>query len=166
MKKLLFTLLLLCLLMGSKAFAQFEKTVGVGAHVKYGVEIESMGAGIHLHYYHTNNLRFAPAFTYYVPQKGNTVWEAEADAHYIVPVSVSASLYPIIGLNYSNRNFDASKAGFPEEKDWTKRRLGANIGVGAQHDIRYRLRANFELKYQYVKDFSQISFMAGVGFWF
>lgn len=145
--------------------AQFEGTLGMGAHVKYGMDIESPGAGIHLHYYRTNNIRFAPAFTYYLPRKGNTVWEIDADAHYIVPVSVSASLYPIVGLNYSNRKFDASKAGFPDEKNWTKHPIGANIGLGMQHDISYRLRANFELKYQFIKDFSQVSFMAGIGFW-
>ena len=80
----------------------------------------------------------------------------DADAHYIMPVSVSASLYPIGGLHYSQWTFD-------DLSDW---RLGINLGLGVQHDIGYRIRANYELKYQFIRDYSQIVFMAGFGFWF
>lgn len=165
MKKIVIAFTVIAILSVTQVFAQFEGTTGLGVHAGYGAQINSLGAGAHVHYYHTNNLRFVPAFTYYLPRKGNSMWIVDADAHYIVPVSVSASLYPIAGLTYSNWKYDASSAGNTFGDDWKKHRIGANLGLGFQHDISYRVRANFELKYQFIKDFSQVSFMAGIGFW-
>ena len=47
-----------------------------------------------------------------------------------------------------------------------KHRPGANLGLGFNMILGYRVRANFELKYQFIKDYSQVVFMAGFGFWF
>lgn len=144
-----------------KMFAQFEGTVGFGGHVGYATEINSLGVGLHTHYYRTNNIRLAPTFTYFAPNNGKGMWMADADAHIILPVSISASLYPIGGLHFSHWTFDAAA-----EERFTRNRLGANIGLGFQHDISYRVRANFELKYQFIRDYSQVFLMAGFGFWF
>jgi hypothetical protein len=165
MQKIFILLTLLTLLSLSKASAQFEGTFGIGVHADYGAEINSLGIGAHLHYYRTNTLRFAPAFTYFPERRGEGMWIVDADAHYILPVSVSASLYPVAGLSYSNWTHDASKSGGLFAEDRRDHRIGATLGVGFQHDISYRLRANFELKYQFIKDYSQVVFMAGFGFW-
>lgn len=164
MRKILITLGMAIITLN--AFAQFEGTFGMGGHAKYNAIENDVGAGIHLHYYASNNLRVAPAFTYYYPQKKHQHWEAEANLHYIVPVSVTASLYPLAGVSYALR--ELPKEGNIEGEHLThqSKQWGANIGVGIQHDIRYRVRANFELSYQFVKDFSHIAFMAGIGFWF
>lgn len=90
------------------------------------------------------------------------MWMIDADANYILPVSITASFYPIGGINYSSWVLDD----FSEETRKTKQRLGANLGLGFQHDIAYRVRANFELKYQFIRDYSQVLFTAGFGFWF
>ena len=165
MKKHLLFLAFFALLFVGKASAQFEGTFGMGAHLKYGAEIASMGAGAHLHYFKTNNIRLAPSFTYYLPRKGKSLWEIEADAHLIVPISWDISLYPIAGLNYGNWKYDAQKTTDIGTKDWTKHKVGANLGLGLQYEIGYRVRANFEFKYQFIKDFSQLTVMAGIGFW-
>lgn len=144
-----------------KLYAQFERTIGFGTHIGYETETATLGIGGHLHYYHTNNLRFAPSYTYFFKKKDSHAWSIDADAHYIFPVSITASLYPIAGLHYSNWNLD------PEVyKEEHRQRLGANLGLGFQHDIAYRVRASFELKYQLVKDYSQVYLTAGFGFWF
>ncbi|MBF6597385.1 MAG: outer membrane beta-barrel protein [Fermentimonas sp.] len=150
-----------------KIIAQFEGTMGIGFQTGYATEINSLGAGMHIHYYRTNNIRIAPSFTYFIERKGENMWMIDADAHYIIPVSFTASLYPIAGIHYSKWNFDSindSAASVSEYK--VKHRPGANLGLGFQHDIGYRVRANFELKYQFLKDYSQVVFMAGFGFWF
>ncbi len=123
-----------------------------------------MGVGAHLHYYYTNQLRFAPSFTYYLPRKGNKMWEIDADAHYMVPVSWLFSFYPVAGLNYSNRHV-TSKASDVGLQDRTTHRIGANLGAGIQYDFGYKTRISFEYKHQFIKDFSQSSFMVGIGFW-
>lgn len=146
--------------------AQFEGTFGLGVHAGYGAEINSLGGGVHFHFYHTNNLRLSPSFTYFLEHKGEDMWMVDVDVHYIIPVSYSASLYPIGGLHFSQWHYDATKNNGTPDEDWTKRRLGANLGLGFQHDISYKFRANFELKYQFIPNHSQVVFSAGIGFWF
>lgn len=160
MKKVIL-LIALSIITLPKLFAQFEGTFGIGAHAGYATEINSLGVGAHLHYYRTNNIRFAPSFTYFIENKGTGMWMADADAHYVLPVSITASIYPLAGLHFSSWKFEV-----PENGKETVNRLGANLGLGFQHDISYRVRANFELKYQFIKDYSQVAFMAGFGFWF
>lgn len=157
--------LLFPLLFSSKSFAQFENTVGLGVHLGYGEKVKSVGAGIHLHYYYTNNIRFASSFTYYLPRKNMKVWEVDTDAHYVIPVSWLFSFYPIAGLNYSNRQLDASKVSDIGSQDWRKHRVGANLGLGIQYDFGYKVRSSFEIKYQFIKDYSQLAVMIGIGFW-
>lgn len=162
-----FTLVFLSsLLFIPKMQAQFEGTVGIGLHAGYGAEINSVGGGAHIHYYYTNQVRFAPSFTYSLERKDSQMWMAEADAHYILPVTVTASLYPIGGLNYSRWTLDGTLEGETHVPAQIERRLGLNMGLGIQHDIGYRVRANYELKYQFIRDHSQMVFMAGFGFWF
>jgi hypothetical protein len=165
MKKVIFLLTLFSLLSLAKASAQFEGTFGMGVHAAYGAEINSLGAGVHIHYYRTNNVRFVPAMTFFHPRNGVNKWTAEADAHYILPVSPTILFYPIAGLSFLHQNFDASRLKNSDESNWTKNRLGANLGLGLQHDFRFRLRWNFDVKYNFAGDYSQMVFMAGIGFW-
>jgi len=171
MKKSLLLLILFSLLSLSKLSAQFEGTLGIGVHAGYGAEINSPGVGVHIHYYKTNNLRFAPSLTWFLERKGEGMWMVDGDAHYMLPLSFSTSLYPIAGVHYSNwsysnRLYDPVQGGAPSGDEHTLHRLGANLGLGFQYDISYRVRANFEMKYQFINDHSQLLLMAGFGFWF
>lgn len=146
-------------------FAQYEGTVGLGAHAGYAKEINSLGGGVHLHYYYTNNLRFAPSYTYYIPIKGRNMWEIDTDAHYLFPLNWEFSLYPIGGLHFSKWKYEPKRSSDFEDLSWSKNRLGLNVGLGFQYDFRYKARTNLEIKYQSIKDYSQLSIMFGVGFW-
>ena len=136
--------------------AQFEGTWGAGIHTGYASAAARPGAGVHLHYYHTNSLRFVPSFTRYLERRGERMWMAETDLHYILPLSYAASLYPLAGIHYSNWHLD----------HLTRHRLGTSLGMGYQHELGYRVRANLELKYQFINDYSQLLLNAGIGFWF
>lgn len=137
--------------------AQFEGTFGIGVHTSYGTDVNRPGAGLHAHYYRTNNLRFAPAVTWFLERNGTGMWMTDVDVHYIIPLSYMVSLYPIGGAHYSQWKYEEAN---------TKNRLGANLGLGYQYDIAYRARANLEMKYQFIPDHSQILITAGIGFWF
>lgn len=165
MKKAL--LLLIGLLLTLPALhAQFEGTWGIGTHVGYASAIKRPGAGIHLHYYQTNNLRIAPSFSYFLEAKGQQLWMAETDLHYILPLNYAASLYPLAGIHYSNWRYTPKADGVATGEGVTHHRPGASLGLGFQHDIRYRVRANLEMKYQFIKDYSQLFITIGFGFWF
>lgn len=159
--------LLVCLLSSLSALhAQFEGTWGAGIHAGYASSAERPGAGVHLHYYRTNNLRLAPSFTSYLERKGEKMWMAETDLHYILPLSYAASLYPLAGVHYSNWHYQSQTSLFLTEEEYTRHRVGMNLGIGYQHDFGYRVRANIELKYQFINDYSQVLLTTGVGFWF
>lgn len=166
MKKFLFLTGIFLLVIFSKASAQFEGTFGIGAHAAYGTETKTPGIGAYIRYYYTHSLRFAPSFICYLPHQGAGMWSVETDVHYMFPISVAASLYPIAGINYSNRNFDVSKSSTPAAGNYTRHRLGTSLGLGFQHEIGYRIQTSLELKYQFIKDYSHLVFAAGIGFWF
>lgn len=146
-------------------FAQYEGTVGLGVHSGYAKEISSVGGGVHLHYYYTNNLRFAPSFTHFVPIKKKSMWEIDMDAHYLIPLNWEFSFYPIGGLLYSKWEDNSAQSVEFDDVGWPKKRLGLNLGAGFQYDFRYKARVSLEIKHQSIKDFSQMSVMLGVGFW-
>ena len=155
MKKTVVLLALFLTFSIPKILAQFEGTMGIGFQAGYATETNSLGAGMHIHYYRTNNLRIAPSFTYFIERKGENMWMIDADAHYIVPVSITASLYPIAGIHYSKWNFDSiNESAADASETEVKHRPGANLGLGFQHDIGYRVRGNFEWRYQLIKDYA------------
>ncbi|ULB35335.1 MULTISPECIES: hypothetical protein [Proteiniphilum] len=166
MKKIASLLSVFLLLPLSKAAAQFDGTIGTGAHVGYGSGINSPGSGVHIHYYYANNIRFAPSFTHFLERKGESMWMIDTDAHFIIPISLSSSLYPVTGVHFSNWKHEATIKGDILTEGRSDHRIGINLGGGFQHDIGYKIRANFELKYQFIQNYSQAVFTAGIGFWF
>ena len=164
MKKIIIIAAFFSVLSITKASAQFQGTFGMGAHTVFGTETNSVGAGLHIHYYWTNNLRMAPSATFFIPQNDVRMWKAEFDLHVVAPLTFSTVVYPIVGVSFTNRRSEAS----PQEEDvpsWTNHHFGGNFGVGIQHDIMYRLRVNFEIKHHMIRDRSQVGIMVGIGFW-
>ena len=101
------------LLMLPALHAQFEGTWGIGVHAGYAAALKRPGAGIHLHYYQTNNLRIAPAFSYFLEADDLQLWMAETDLHYILPINYAFSLYPLAGIHYSNWHYNPEREGIP-----------------------------------------------------
>ncbi len=167
MRKTLFLLLFVLTLGATKAYGQYDGTLGFGVHAGYANKFNSPAAGFHLHYYHKNSLRYAPSVTFYYPRKRINVLEIDFDAHFIMPLNWEFSFYPLVGAHYSNLKYNSStKLNDNTDTDWRKNRLGLNLGVGFQYDIAYRVRSTLELKYQVIKDYSQLNLMFGFGFWF
>lgn len=165
MKKGGLLLLSLFLLSAFNVSAQFEGTFGIGVHAGYGEKINSPGMGAHLHYYPTNQLRIAPSCTFFLPTGEKKMWMMDADAHYILPLSYAVSLYPVAGIHYSHWKLPLDQETEPVAYD-KENRVGTNLGAGFQYDIRFRIRANLECKYQFIPGFSQWFIAAGFGFWF
>ena len=70
-------------------------------------------------------------------------------------------LYPLAGIHYSNWHYDTEATYNTTGKALTHHRPGANLGMTA-----LPRRANLELKYQFINDYSQLLITAGFGFWF
>ena len=164
MRKILLSLLFILSLSSAKLMAQYEGTFGMGAHIDYASEIQRPGLGIDIQYYLTNNVRIAPSLTYYMQIKDKRMWSVDGDLHYVISASKLFSLYPIAGLHFSEWKNMMMKTDDKVNKIYNTR-LGLNTGLGLQYDFRYKTRMNFEVKYQSIKDYSQVAFSLGVGFW-
>ena len=80
MKKLLLTLA--CAMTSLFASAQ-AKTAAVGLNLNYGTEIESLGLGVKGSYCFTDHIRGEASFNYFFPKDHFTMWEINANAHYL-----------------------------------------------------------------------------------
>lgn len=97
MKKLLLTLA--CAMTSLFASAQ-AKTAAVGLNLNYGTEIESLGLGVKGSYCFTDHIRGEASFNYFFPKDHFTMWEINANAHYLFNIGDKFKVYPLVGLTY------------------------------------------------------------------
>ena len=165
MKKLLLTVVA-CV---SFVFASAQNQLGVfsmSGNINYGTEIESLGIGLRTQYGFADRLRGSLEYKYYIDRRNWSEWEINADAHYLLTASETVFLYPIGGLKFSRWTFDPGRIEIlgveHNAKKTSKNRLGLNLGFGGQIAMGENVFIQPEIKYEFIKDFSQ--FVFGVGF--
>lgn len=184
MKKIILTLV--CAMTSLFASAQ-AKTFSAGVNVNYGTQIESFGIGAKGAYCFTDAIRGEASFNYFFPNDGFSMWEINANAHYLFKLSDKFKVYPLVGLTYVHAHWsmkDYLGGGGDDyeggEGDWgwgapmkkavsyddydvsyNEGRFGVNLGGGVQFDVTQNLVLNFEVKYSLVKDFDQC--VLGIG---
>ena len=191
MKKLLLTLA--CAMTSLFASAQ-AKTAAVGLNLNYGTEIESLGLGVKGSYCFTDHIRGEASFNYFFPKDHFTMWEINANAHYLFNVADKFKVYPLVGLTYvhghwgnkysvGGGNFDGGVDlgdgdwgyGAPMRKangeltvkeSYNTGKFGVNLGGGAQYDLTDNLMLNFEVKYSLVSDLDQCVISLGAAYKF
>ena len=156
MKKLLVVLSFIALGLGSAFAQQGQKAIGV--NLGYGSEIESFGLGAKFQYGITDPIRMEAAFNYFFESDYVSMWDLNLNFHYLFPLGSNFKVYPLAGLTYTNWHADII--------DENEGRVGANLGAGLQYDIASNLALNFDLKYQFVKDFDQVAFAFGIAYKF
>lgn len=177
MKKLLLTLA--CAMTSLFASAQ-AKTAAVGLNLNYGTEIESLGLGVKGSYCFTDHIRGEASFNYFFPKKHFTMWEINANAHYLFNIGDKFKVYPLVGLTYvhghwSNKYSVVAVAIAPMRKangeitvneSYNTGKFGVNLGGGAQYDLTDNLMLNFEVKYSLVSDLDQCVISLGAAYKF
>ena len=96
------------------------------------------------------------------------VFTLSANVHYLVPIVDKVKLYPLAGLGYGRVGFSTGFdfEGGKFDLSTHSSRFLFNIGPGAQYDLTDNLVANFEFKYQYMKDFNRLPIMLGLAYKF
>ena len=185
MKKVLLTLA--CAMTSLFASAQ-AKTAAVGLNLNYGTEIESLGLGVKGSYCFTDHIRGEASFNYLFPKNHFTMWEINANAHYLFNIGDKFKVYPLVGLTYVhghwNNKYSVGGGGNFGDGDWgwgaTMRKangeitvkenntgkFGVNLGGGAQYDLTDNLMLNFEVKYSLVSDLDQCVISLGAAYKF
>lgn len=67
------------------------KTAAVGLNLNYGTEIESLGLGVKGSYCFTDHIRGEASFNYFFPKNHFTMWEINANAHYLFNIGDKGS---------------------------------------------------------------------------
>lgn len=132
------------------------KTAAVGLNLNYGTEIESLGLGVKGSYCFTDHIRGEASFNYFFPKDHFTMWEINANAHYLFNIGDKFKVYPLVGLTYVHGHWSSYNTG----------KFGVNLGGGAQYDLTDNLMLNFEVKYSLVSDLDQCVISLGAAYKF
>lgn len=154
MKKFLFLMVAVIMGIGSMSAQKGEKSLGI--NLNYGSEVETVGLGAKFQYGFTQAIRGEIAFNHFFEKDGLKMWDLEATAHYLLPLSERTTFYPLAGVCFTK----ASVAG------WSESKWGANLGGGIEFDLVDNLKLDFEAKYQLVSDMDQAIISVGISYKF
>lgn len=121
-------LLLFCTIMACNLTLCAQKLF-VGNALVYGDDISSLGVNIRSAYFISKHICMGPEFTLFAPhllsasggEEVRTLWEANLNAHYLLPLSHECALYPLLGINlnqetafvFHNQKVEADRILFP-----------------------------------------------------
>ena len=159
-------LLLVCAAVMSLSASAQAGDKAVGAQLVFGSETNSIGFGVKGQYYFTDQIRGEGSFDYFLKNKGISMWDINANVHYLFDVANKVKVYPLAGLGYTNWSY---KYEYPGHSviEGSDGRLAINLGGGAEYELTKDLSVNAELKYQIVSNnYSQLVLGVGVAYKF
>lgn len=160
MKKILVFLVCLCACIATSYAQQGESALGV--NLNYGNDT-NFGLGVKYRYNLSDHVRIEPAFNYYFKHDYVSMWDLNANFHYLCPVAENVTVYPLAGIGYANATAHLKDWGLDNESDG---KITVNLGAGADFQVSSSVKLNLELKYQIIDDFNQLVLSAGVIFAF
>ena len=123
--------------------------VSIGGQFAYASKNSMAGLGAQVQYEPITNWRIAPEFIYYFENDEMSAFNVNVNIHYIIPTSATFAIYPLAGFTYAN--FRAEVMGVSDNEG----RCGANIGMGAQYQIKEHLHFFTEERFQILKNWNQ-----------
>ena len=162
MKKLL---LLVCAAVMSLSASAQAGDKALGAQLVFGSETNSLGFGVKGQYYFTDHIRGEGSFDYFLKNKGISMWDINANVHYLFDVADKFKVYPLAGLGYTNWSYKYEYAGAPVVEG-SDGRLAVNLGGGVEYEFTKNLNVNAEAKYQIISNYNQLVLGVGVAYKF
>ena len=162
MKKLL---LLVCAAVMSLSASAQAGDKALGAQLVFGSETNNIGLGVKGQYYFTDQLRGEASVDYFFKNKGVSMWDINANVHYLIDVADKFKVYPLAGLGYTNWSYKYEFPGLPVVEG-SDGRLAINLGGGAEYELTKDLSVNAELKYQIISNYNQLVLGVGVAYKF
>ena len=162
MKKLL---LLVCAAVMSLSASAQAGDKALGAQLVFGSKTNSIGLGVKGQYYFTDQIRGEASFDYFFKNQGISMWDINANVHYLFDVADKFKVYPLAGLGYTNWSYKYEYAGAPVVEG-SDGRLAVNLGGGAEYELTKNLNVNAEAKYQIISNYNQLVLGVGVAYKF
>lgn len=162
MKKLL---VLVCAAVMSLSASAQAGDKALGAQFLFGSKTNNIGLGVKGQYYFTDQIRGEASFDYFLKNQGVSMWDINANVHYLFDVADKFKVYPVAGLGYTNWSYKYEYAGhtIAEGSDG---RIAINLGGGAEYELTKDLSVNAELKYQIISNYNQLLLGVGVAYKF
>ena len=132
--------------------------VSATAQFVYASKHSMAGLGAQLQYEFATNWRVAPEFIYFFKDEGLSALNVNLNVHYVIPTSTTFAVYPLVGFTYAHYMPD----GPVDDID----RCGANVGMGAQYELKNNLYFFSEERFQIMKDFKQSVTVLGLKYTF
>ena len=158
MKKLL---LLVCAAVMSLSASAQAGDKALGAQLLFGSKTNNIGLGVKGQYYFTDQIRGEASFDYFLKNQGISMWDINANVHYLFDVADKFKVYPVAGLGYTNWSYKYEFPGLPVVEG-SDGRLAVNLGGGAEYELTKDLSVNAELKYQIISNYNQLVLGVGV----
>ena len=145
----------------------------LGAQLVFGSETNSFGLGVKGQYYFTDQIRGEGSFDYFFKNKGVSMWDINANVHYLFDVANKVKVYPLAGLGYTNWSYTNDVIVIEEngnkrttEFKGSNGRLAVNLGGGAEYALTDNVSVNAEAKWQIVNNYNQLVLGVGVAYKF
>ena len=133
----------------------------LGAQLLFGSKTNNIGLGVKGQYYFTDQIRGEASFDYFLKNQGVSMWDINANVHYLFDVADKFKVYPVAGLGYTNWSYKYEFPGLPVVEG-SDGRLAVNLGGGAEYELTKDLSVNAELKYQIISNYNQLVLGVGV----
>ena len=145
----------------------------LGAQLVFGSETNSFGLGVKGQYYFTDQIRGEGSFDYFFKNKGVSMWDINANVHYLFDVANKVKVYPLAGLGYTNWSYtndvivkEVNGKDKVVEHKGSDGRLAVNLGGGAEYALTDNVSVNAEAKWQIVNNYNQLVLGVGVAYKF
>lgn len=134
--------------------------IAVGGQFAYASKNSMAGLGLQVQIEPITNWRIAPEFIYYFENDNLSAYNVNVNVHYVIPTSSTFAIYPLAGFTFGHFMVDNLLG------DYSDDRCGANIGMGAQYQIKERLHFFSEERFQIMKDWNQSVTVLGLKYTF
>lgn len=131
----------------------------------------NFGFGGKFQYSLTDKIRLEGDVDYITKNKGMSQFDLIANAHYMFNIAPRFNMYPIVGLGYAHLNYDGGDIdididGVEFHSNNSEGRFLFNAGLGFEYELTRNLIGSFEVKYQYVDDWSKLPIAFGIAYRF
>ena len=140
-----------------------ESKLQIRAMLREVTEIESIGLGLKYQYNITDQIRIEPSMNYFFKNDGLSMFDINANIHYLFPIASNVSLYPLAGFTYTNWHLDLGKVG-DYDVSGSDGKFGVNLGAGMEFTLDKSWSLNLDIKYQLISDLDQAVFNLGVAY--
>lgn len=158
--------ILVAALVACSVNAQEKGDMAAGLNLSYGLhsDYKNFGIGAKFQYNLTDAIRIEPSVSYFLKKDYMSMWDINANIHYLFHVGDNFVIYPLAGLTFLGAKADFGDAlgewgdlveGYGGKTSASETKFGANLGGGAQYWLTKNFALNLEIKYQLVSDFDR-----------